>query len=206
MGGVGCIVSGLIAGPVTRLTGNMNFTRKLMACIGFAGACASLILASTLHEPFLAVSAVALSSFCNDLVMPMAWGTVMDVSGGYSGTLAGTMNMMGNLGGALYGPVAGAVLQRTNHDWNAVLLMGAAAYITGVIMWLGIDPETPIDEPRAAKVNPMIPMAVVGMLLAVWIYFLSATSLVISSLVGALAAGLIGGVILGSFVRKISAD
>ncbi|MDE3194722.1 MAG: MFS transporter, partial [Acidobacteriota bacterium] len=202
MGGLGCFVSGMIAGPITRLTGNMNFTRKLMACIGFAGACVSLVLATTLHQPFFAVSAVAFSSFCNDLVMPMAWGTVMDVSGAYSGTLSGTMNMMGNLGGALYGPVAGAVLAQTHHNWNAVLLMGAAVYTTGVIMWLGIDPATPIDQPEATKVHPAIPMAVVGMLVAGWIYFLVANSVEAAPLAEALALGLAIGLALGAWVRK----
>ena len=99
-----------------------------------------------MRNPFIAVSAVAFSSFCNDLVMPTAWGTVMDVAGGYSGTLSGTMNMMGNLGGALYGPVAGMVLQRSHHNWDAVLLMGAAVYTSGVFMWLSIDPSTPITN------------------------------------------------------------
>ena len=89
---------------------------------------------------------MAFSSFCNDLVMPTAWGTVMDVAGGYSGTLSGTMNMMGNLGGALYGPAAGLVLTLSHHDWNDVLLMGAAVYLTGFFMWLAIDPVTPIDH------------------------------------------------------------
>ena len=206
MGGLGCFVSGMIAGPVTKLTGSMNLTRKLMACIGFAGACLSLILASMLHEPFLAVSAVAFSSFCNDLVMPMAWGTVMDVSGAYSGTLSGTMNMMGNLGGALYGPVAGAVLAQTHHNWNAVLLMGAAVYTTGVIMWLGIDPATPIDQPAATKIHPSLPMAVVGMLVAGWIYFLVASSVSAAPLCEALAAGLVIGLALGVWVRSVIAE
>ena len=56
------------------------------------------------------------------------------------------MNMMGNLGGALYGPTAGLVLSATHHNWNAVLYMGAAVYLTGFFMWLAIDPVTPIDR------------------------------------------------------------
>src|SRR5439155_25393277 len=96
-----------------------------------------------------AVGAIAFSSFCNDLVMPTAWGTVMDVAGNYSGTLSGTMNMMGNLGGAVYGPAAGLVLQLSSHNWNAVLFMGAAVYLTGVFMWLAMDPVTPIDRSEA---------------------------------------------------------
>ena len=76
--------------------------------------------------------------------MPAAWGTVMDISGSYAGTVAGSMNMIGNLGGALYGTAAGWVLQASNRNWNYVLYMGAAVYIAGFIIWTQIDPVTPI--------------------------------------------------------------
>ena len=144
-GGLGSLTSGLIAAPITRWTRSIRITRRLLACTGFAGASACLILATGLHQPFIAVFAVAFSSFCNDLVMPTAWGTVMDVAGAYSGTLSGTMNMMGNLGGALYGPAAGLVLELSQHNWTAVLFMGAAVYLTGFFMWLMLDPVTPIE-------------------------------------------------------------
>ena len=79
--------------------------------------------------------------------MPTAWGTVMDVAGGYSGTLSGTMNMMGNLGGALYGPAAGWVLTMSHHNWNDVLLMGAAVYLTGILHVAG-DRSGDADRPE----------------------------------------------------------
>ena len=146
LGGIGCLFSGFISKPLARITGSIAMTRHILGCAGFAGASLCLVWATFLHEPFIGVLAIGLSAFFNDLVMPTAWGTVMDVAGGYSGTLSGTMNMMGNLGGALYGPATGLVLSMTNHNWNAVLLMGAAVYVTGFIMWLVIDPVTPIDR------------------------------------------------------------
>ncbi|HKD05427.1 MAG TPA: MFS transporter [Bryobacteraceae bacterium] len=204
MGGLGAFISGLIAAPVTKLTGSVDLTRRLFGCLGFAGACGCLILAAYLRDPFIAVSAVAFSSFCNDLVMPTAWGTVMDVAGGYSGTLSGTMNMMGNLGGALYGPVAGMVLQRSHHNWDAVLLMGAFVYTTGILMWLAMDPTTPIDDPRAKKAHPAVPFAVIGALVGGLIYFVfSDTSTEsLTPVFEALALGAIAGIGLGFWVRS----
>jgi MFS transporter, ACS family, glucarate transporter len=145
LGGLGSLTAGLISAPLARWVGSVRKTRKILACTGFAGASACVMLATILHEPLAAVLAVGFSSFCNDLVMPGAWGSVMDVAGPYSGTLAGTMNMMGNFGGALYGPVAGYVLQHSNHNWNYVLYMGAAVYVVGIFLWLALDPVTPID-------------------------------------------------------------
>ncbi len=154
MGGIGSFTCGLLAKPMARWTGSVKNARKFSACFGFAGASAFLILATMLHDPWLVVPAIALSSFCNDIVMPCAWGTVMDISGSYAGTVAGTMNMMGNLGGALYGTVSGFVLQESGRNWNYVLYMGAAVYIAGFIVWTQIDPVTPIDwTPQHAKVS-----------------------------------------------------
>ena len=133
MGGIGSITCGLLAKPMARWTGSVRMARKISACVGFAGASAFLILATLLQDPYLVVSAIAMSSFCNDLVMPAAWGAVMDISGSYSGTVAGSMNMIGNLGGALYGSAAGWVLQVSDRNWNYVLYMGAAVYIAGFI-------------------------------------------------------------------------
>jgi MFS family permease len=153
MCGIGSMFSGMISGPLTRMTGSIVITRRILGCTGFLGAALCLVWATSLHEPLIGVLAIGVSAFCNDLVMPTAWGTVMDVAGHYSGTLAGTMNMMGNLGGALYGPAVGVVLSMTNHNWNAVLFMGAAVYLIGFVIWMVIDPLTPIDRDERVPVR-----------------------------------------------------
>ena len=111
---------------------------------------ALLVLTALLREPIPAVLALAFSSFCNDLVMPVAWATATEVAGRWAGTVSGTMNMAGNLGGALYGLTAGLILQRTNRNWNAVLAMGAAVYLAGMIMWLAIDATRKIEPVTSA--------------------------------------------------------
>jgi hypothetical protein len=57
-----------------------------------------------IQDPLWAMLAMGLASFSNDLVMPGAWSTCMDVGGRYAGTVSGSMNMMGNLGG-VFGPI-----------------------------------------------------------------------------------------------------
>jgi MFS family permease len=149
-GGLGALTSGLIAAPLTRWTGNAGRAHKILGCIGFAGASGGLLLATVLHAPVPGVLAIAFSSFCNDLTMPIVWGTATDLGGNWSGTVSGTMNMMGNLGGALYGLAAGLILQSTHHDWNAILYMGAAVYLAGGLMWMAIDVVTPIGHNHGA--------------------------------------------------------
>lgn len=142
-GGLGALASGLIAAPLAQRIGAATAHRTI-ASIGFAGAAGGLAVATLFRSPLPGVLAVAFSSFCNDLVMPIAWGTATDVSREWSGTVSGMMNTLGNFGGALYGVTVGLILESTNHNWNAVLYMGAAAYLCGVLIWTVIDPISPI--------------------------------------------------------------
>jgi MFS family permease len=89
--------------------------------------------------------AMGMASFSNDLVMPGAWGTCMDVGGKYAGTLAGSMNMMGNLAGFVAPWLGGYILQRTADDWNILLYVMAGMYFLGTLCWPFIDPPTRLE-------------------------------------------------------------
>ncbi|HEY8666746.1 MAG TPA: hypothetical protein VIL86_08785, partial [Tepidisphaeraceae bacterium] len=78
-------------------------------------------------------------------VMPNAWGACMDVGGRFAGTLSGTMNMMGNLAGFVYPIVAGEIVKASGHNWNLVLYLSAIVYFSGIVIWLMLDPVSPIE-------------------------------------------------------------
>jgi MFS family permease len=125
-------------------------TRRLMAYLGFTGASGLLVLSTQLSNPLLAMLAMGFASFANDLVMPGAWGACMDVGGKYAGTLSGTMNMMGNIGGALSPIAIGFILKWTNGNWDITFYVSAAVYFMGTFFWIFLDPVTPLDKPREA--------------------------------------------------------
>jgi MFS family permease len=145
-GGFGSLFCGLISARVERWTGSVRFTRRLLACIGFAGASAFLFAAIHLRDPLWAMLAMGMASFSNDLVMPGAWGACMDVGGKYAGTLAGSMNMMGNMAGFVAPWFGGYILQRTGDDWTILLYVMVGAYVLGVACWPFIDPSTPLEQ------------------------------------------------------------
>jgi len=163
LGGIGCLLSGFISKPLTRLTGSVTMTRRVLGCIAFLGASSMIFLSTMLKSPVYAVVAFALSSFSNDLAMPGSWGACMDVGGRNAGTLSGTMNMSGNLGGALASLVAPYILSLAHEDWNVVLYVAASVYFVGTFFWIFMDPVTPIDradvhvEPDADDVLPVVP-------------------------------------------------
>ena len=145
-GGLGAIACGLLTPRLVRLTGSVTRTRRAIALLGFTGAAALLVSSCYIRDPLLAMLAMGLASFCNDLTMPGSWTTCMDVGGKYAGTVSGSMNMMGNLAG-MAGPfVVGYVLDWTHRDWQLAFLISSIIYFLGAFCWLFIDPVTPLEK------------------------------------------------------------
>jgi len=145
-GGLGSIFTGLISARIARRLGSTALTRRLLGFVGLTGAAVMLLVSIQFKNPLLAVLAVGLASFCNDLAMPGSWGTCMDIGGRFAGSVSGSMNMMGNIGGALAPMVVPIVLNSTGGNWNANFIMFAVVYFLGALCWLFIDPVTPLEE------------------------------------------------------------
>ena len=86
-----------------------------------------------------------MASFCNDLVMPGAWGAAMDVGGKYAGTLSGTMNMWATSAAPSRPLAIGYILHWTHNNWNLTFYVSAAVYLMGIVFWMLLDPVTPLE-------------------------------------------------------------
>ena len=144
-GGTGCIVSGFLNPLVARWTGSVFRARRLIAFAGTAGAFLMMLLHAALRDPLLAMLAMGMASFFNDILMPGSWGACMDVGGKYAGTLSGSMNMMGNFGSAV-SPLALGYLMQLTGSWQLSLYSMAFAYVLAGLSWVFIDPVTPLEE------------------------------------------------------------
>ncbi|HEY2951802.1 MAG TPA: MFS transporter [Verrucomicrobiae bacterium] len=145
LGGFGSIFTGWITPHLQRRLGGVGLTRRLIGVIGLTGAAGCLIAATFLQNPIFAVVAIASASFCNDITLPGSWTTCMDVGAKYVGTVSGTMNMMGNLGGFVSPIVLGYIVGRTG-DWNLTFYVTAGLYFLGAMCWWFLDPVTPLEE------------------------------------------------------------
>ncbi len=154
-GGIGCFAGGWIAKRLAESSGDVRRARKLVACTGLFAAGAMLVLATRINDPVFAMVALGLASFSNDLAMAPDWAACMDVGGRLAGSLSGSMNMMGNLGGAVGPVVVGYILQSTKvtpsspptlAGWTTAFLVAAAVYVVGAIAWMFIDPVTPLED------------------------------------------------------------
>jgi len=145
------VFCGFVSPAVTKLTGSVGSTRRLMAPLGFLGAGVMLIVSIQLDDPLYGMICMGMASFFNDLVMPGAWAACMDIGGKYAGTLSGSMNMMGNMAGFV-APMLGGYILDTNKlesgasDWNLFLYVMAGVYLLGTIIWPFINPTKALDS------------------------------------------------------------
>jgi ACS family glucarate transporter-like MFS transporter len=145
LGGVGCLMSGWMIPRLTRVVGSVTMARRIIAVTGFIGASACIFIFTTIEDPTNAMLVLGMAGLFNDFVMPAAWAACMDVGGRYSGTVSGSMNMMGNIAGAVSPLVVGYLLAWTNQNWTMTFYVSAAVYSLGAVCWLFLDSETPIE-------------------------------------------------------------
>lgn len=145
LGGCGAMLTGLFTPHVQRWLGHAGLARRTIGVVGFSGGALCLLAATWFEQPLLAVCAIGCAGLCNDITLPGAWATCMDVGGRYVGTLSGMMNMVGNIGGFLSPIVLGYVVGGTG-QWNLTFYATAGVYACGVACWWLLDPTTPLEE------------------------------------------------------------
>jgi MFS family permease len=152
-GGIGCFVGSWTARSLAGRIG-VATARRIVTISGLAAAGGLLLLVTQVQNPVLAVITLAFASFANDLAVPNGWGSCMDIGGRHAGSLSGSMNMMGNIGGFLGPIVVGYILDHgrtaTNAvpslaSWNTAFFVTAAVYGVAAASWIFLDPVTPID-------------------------------------------------------------
>jgi MFS family permease len=153
-GGCGCLVAGLLGKYLARRYDIVK-ARRIMPMIGCTCAAGFLLLFPAIPNPYVAMVILGMASFSNDLLMPSAWATCMDIGGKHAGTVSGSMNMMGNLFAALSAPSVSYILDASNRNWNIVFYVGAGFYLLGTLSWAYIDPRERLEGVPARNTAPV---------------------------------------------------
>jgi MFS family permease len=143
-GGFGNLLGGFCANRLHQWTGSVARTRRFLAMVGFGGAGLAFLVPSQSTNLAVVMVALGVASLLGDLSMPGSWGACMDVGGKFAGTFSGSMNMMGNFGGALGLLVAGYL------PWKVGFMVSAGVYLLAALCWIFIDPVTPLDREAGA--------------------------------------------------------
>jgi MFS family permease len=168
MGAVACLAGGWLSDRFIKRTGNRRWGRRLFGLVGhgLCGVCYAMCLVAP--TAFTFSLAISLAAFWNDLTMGAAWATCQDIGRRYAAIVAGCMNTIGNLGGAVAVYLTGPILRNAldsyanAHQLNvaalsasekaAALLPGyhinfmlySAVYGIAVLLWLRIDATQPV--------------------------------------------------------------
>ena len=114
-----------------------------------------LLWSAYIQDPTLAMIAMGMAGFFNDLTIPGSWGACMDIGGRFAGTVSGSMNMMGNFGGMLCAKLTGYLVDPSGGGWTNVLLISSAVYFLGGLCWLFIDPVTSLEAKLGESKAPV---------------------------------------------------
>jgi MFS family permease len=144
-GCVGMLVGGLVTDAVRRRLGprwgrSVPIAVMMTFC---AGMCAVLSSSPSL---WVAVAALALMAFGQDLGIPSVWAYAQDVGGRNVGVVLGFGNMLGNFGASASSRVLGEV--RRAGGWEAAFALCAVCYLIAAVCGLMLDATKPIDAPN----------------------------------------------------------
>src|SRR5712692_8693806 len=93
----------------------------------------------------LAYASLCLSSFVKDFGMAASWSTTIDIGHRYSGTVAGFMNSVGNLGQVVSVPIVAWLALLAGRpgapSWRISLYYNAAMFFIASVSWLFVDPR-----------------------------------------------------------------
>ena len=145
LAGISVWLTGKVTPWLVARVGSVARVRRGLGAIGCGVACVMLVVATTFDTPVLAMLAMGVSCFGNDMCMPGSWTACMDLGGRFAGTLSGFMNMMGMVGGLLAPYTIPIILDAAGGNWDVPILVIAAVYFVGTLAWLGIDPVTPLE-------------------------------------------------------------
>src|ERR1700681_3898431 len=99
-GVVGDTVGGLTTDWLLAKTGNIKFSRRVVAITGMLGCAVFIVPAALTEDAYIAVYCLTASMFFLECTIGPSWAVPMDIGGEVSGTVSGMMNMAGNLCGA----------------------------------------------------------------------------------------------------------
>jgi sugar phosphate permease len=141
---VACLAGGLVSDAIIRTTGNRKWGRRLNGSIGLFVAAVSLLATNYVNEVWALASLLCLTFFCNDLAMGPAWASCADVGERHAGSLAGLMNMCGNLAGAVGSILAGSLFNAGMS--SLVFVIFSSSFACAALCWLLVDATQPIES------------------------------------------------------------
>jgi sugar phosphate permease len=135
----GVFLGGFLSDFLPRRWGSRD-GRVVQGLVGLPAAAAFVVFAVATDDAVLSAFLLSLAAMLAALGVAPAWTVCIEIGGAHAGIVSGTMNMFGNLGGALVSLAVGFSL-RSFHSWTAPMYSIAAFYLAAGACWLWVDPK-----------------------------------------------------------------
>jgi nitrate/nitrite transporter NarK len=171
LGSVACLWGGILSDSFIRRTGNRKWGRRLFGVLGHGLASICFVFAIYFDDSvWLFIMAIGMAAFFNDMMMGAAWATCIDIGRRYAGIVAGCMNTIGNLGGAVAGVMTGRIVDMAKASagkdaspgaieaaarfgWDINFGIFAGVFALGTILWFFVDSTKPVAPDEAIHQN-----------------------------------------------------
>ena len=138
LGAIGCVVGGLLSDVLTKRYG-LKIGRRAVGVGGLGMSSVFFLLAGLTENNELAGYLLALCVLAKDLALPVAFAVCIDIGQRNAGTVAGSMNFAGQLGGFFITILFGIIVEQTG-NFNYPLLLIAGCLAVAALLWFRIDP------------------------------------------------------------------
>jgi MFS transporter, ACS family, glucarate transporter len=148
LGACGCLLGGTVSDYLVRKRG-LKFGRRVVGTTGLALGAVCLFGAALTPDKVTAAIFLCLGYFAMDCQMPVSWALPLDLGRRSAGSIAGAMNMAGQLGSFLSSLAFGYMVE--SFGYSKALLPLAGMTVVSAIVFSRIDPTKPlIDDPVPA--------------------------------------------------------
>jgi ACS family glucarate transporter-like MFS transporter len=137
-----CLGGGVVSDRLTKSV-SLRAGRCYLASVAMLFTAVLLLLGSRVTDNFTAAVLLALGAGCLYFSQSSFWSVSTDLAGKNSGVFSSLVNMSGQIGGALTAsltPWLGA-----HFDWKMPFSFAATLMIFGVLAWLLVHPERPLE-------------------------------------------------------------
>jgi predicted MFS family arabinose efflux permease len=145
-GGIGCLLGGLLTDRLVPVLGRRwGRTAQGLVAYTLGGGFFLTAVFLTGTNNLAAFVAICLASFVKDFAMAASWSTTIDIGHRYSGTVAGLMNTIGNLGTVISPVIVAWLVVRSglskDEGWYIGLYYYAGMFFIAATCWAFINPR-----------------------------------------------------------------
>jgi sugar phosphate permease len=148
MGALGNLVGGALSDLLVRKRG-LLFGRRVVGTTGLALGSLCICGTALVENDVLAAVLLCLGYFSMDCFLPVSWAMTLDLGGRSAGSIAGAMNMAGQVGSFVSSVAFGYMVAGFGGNYSLALLPLAAMTLVSAITFSRIDPTVPLVQNRA---------------------------------------------------------